>query len=298
MKSMACFLISETSVHRKVVLVKCHFVYFFSAILFFMLSVSPKVLAVDYAYEADQARDQGGLNNYKKALGLYLTALKSSPGSYELHWKTARAFHDYAEEAQDSDIEGWKEICAEYGRLGMEEAQKAIAINGGKVEGYYYYGLNIGVYADGITKFTALAKGLKAKTQHCFEMAYTIDKMFDRGGPILALARFWAVLPWPLKDKKKALTYYRDYQRTPYFSKKADAQVYFAELLLSLGKDENRAEAITFLKMAAQSDNKVFSERAKQLLLKLKPRGRGWHQSEAGSVRAILVTDNRIRPCT
>ncbi len=66
--------------------------------------------------------------------------------------------------------------------------------------------------------FTALKEGLKDKTQTSFETAYGIDKNFNKGGPILSLGRFWAVLPWPLKDKKKSLEYYREFQTTPFFT--------------------------------------------------------------------------------
>jgi len=82
---------------------------------------------------------------------------------------------------------------------------------------------------------------LKDKTQQSFEKTYAINKMYKDGGPMLSLGRFWAVLPWPLRDRKKALTYYREYQQTPYFATNTEAQLFVAELLIQMDGKENKA---------------------------------------------------------
>ena len=86
----------------------------------------------------------------------------------------------------------------------MGFAEKAITLAPDKVEGYYYYGLSVGIYSDGVSILTALSEGLKNKTQQSFETAYKIDKTYNRGGPMLSLGRFWTVLPWPMNDEDKA----------------------------------------------------------------------------------------------
>ncbi len=151
---------------------------------------------------------------------------------------------EYGKEAKRQRIEGWKEICARHGKEGMKYAQGAMEQEPGKTEGFYFYGLSVGIYSDGVSILTALAEGLKKKTQNGFEKAYELDKMYDEAGPILALGRFWAVVPWPFKDKKKALKFYREYQRTQYFAKKDEGKVYLAELLLHLRRKENKADII------------------------------------------------------
>jgi hypothetical protein len=127
----------------------------------------------------------------------------------------------------------------------------------------------VGIYSDGVSILTALAEGLKNKTQNGFEKAYEMDKMYDEAGPILALGRFWAVVPWPFKNKKKALKFYREYQKTPYFAEKDEGKIYLAELLLDLRGKENKAEAKALLEEVAQSDEKYFRDWAKRLLLGL-----------------------------
>jgi len=242
-----------------------------SGLYIFMLILFPiSLMAADYVAEADKLFEQGGLVNYKQAIELYQKAIAENPDSYEAHWKCARAYREYGDTAKSQKVEDWKDICAQSGKEGMQYAQKATELDPAKPDGYYYYGLNVGVYSDGVSIFTALAEGLKDKTQSSFEKTYEIDKMFKEGGPMIALGRFWAVLPWPMYDRKKSLKYYREYQATEYFADNIEAHVYLGELLIQMGGDKNKAEAKGYLEKAAQSDDPYFRDRAKELLAKLK----------------------------
>jgi len=216
--------------------------------------------------EADAAYDKGGLDNYKTAVDLYLKALQANPDDYETNWKCARAHRDYGDEAKSQTIDGWEDLCAEYGKKGMNYAKKAMDLAPDKPEGYYYYGLSVGVYADGVSVLTALSEGLKGKTQSGFEKVYALDKMYNDAGVILALGRFWSVLPWPMKDKKAALKYYREYQDTEFYKTSEAAPVYIAELLLDIGGSANKKEAKGLLEKAKNSEDKYYREEAERLL--------------------------------
>ena len=228
------------------------------------------LMAADYMAEADSAYARGGLDGYKQAIELYEKALAENPDSYEANWKCARAYREYGDEAKSQKVEGWKDICAKYGKSGMQYAQKAVELDPNKPDGHYYYGLNVGIYSDGVSIFTALAEGLKGKTQTSFEKTYEINKMYKDAGPMLSLGRFWAVLPWPLHDRKKSLKYYREYQATEYFADNFEAHVYLGELLIQIGGDENKAEAKGLLEKATKSDDPYFRDQAKELLTKIK----------------------------
>jgi len=245
--------------------------WFLSAsLLFLLVFIFPLgLMAQNYLSEADALYGQGGIENYKRSVDLYLKALEVNPNDYEANWKCARAHMDYGEEAKKQNVEDWKDTCAKYGKEGMKYAQKAIEQEPNKPDGYYYYGLNVGIYSDGVSVFTALKEGLKDKTQRSFEKAYELDKLYDDAGPILALGRFWAVVPWPFKDKKKALKYYREYQATKYFAERDKGKIYLAELLLKLKGKENKAEAKALLEKVAQSDDKYFRDWANRLLAKI-----------------------------
>jgi hypothetical protein len=99
----------------------------------------------------------------------------------------------------------------------------------------------VGIYADGVSILTALAEGLKDKTQSNFEKAYKIDKMYEEAGPVLSLARFWSVLPWPLKDNDKSLEYFKEYSKL--YPDKAEYLIYYAEVLMDEGGKDNKAKA-------------------------------------------------------
>jgi tetratricopeptide (TPR) repeat protein len=226
--------------------------------------------AVDYLAEADKIFDQGGVENYKKSIDLYIKAVEQQPDDYEANWKCARAYREYADKAKKKGVEGWKDICAQYGKAGMQYAKKAIELKPERPDGHYYYGLNVGIYSDGVSILTALSEGLKDKTQQSFEKTYAINKMYKDGGPMLSLGRFWAVLPWPFRDRKKALAYYREYQQTPYFATNTEAQLFVAELLIQMGGEENKAEAKGYLEKGLQSDDLYFKDWAERLQAELK----------------------------
>jgi len=79
-----------------------------------------------------------------------------------------------------------------------------------------------------------------------------------------ALGRFWYVLPRPMTNKKKALAYYREFQKTPCFKESMEAHVYLGELLVE--KRQARREGRALLQVAARSDTKFYADMAKRLL--------------------------------
>ena len=240
------------------------------AIAVIFLSFPLSVAAADYLAEADKIFDQGGIENYKKSIDLYVKAVEQQPDDYEAAWKCARAHREYADKTKKKGIQGWEDICAQFGKAGMQFAQKAIELKPERPDGHYYYGLNVGIYSDGVSIFTALKEGLKDKTQQAFEKTYAINKMYKEGGPMISLGRFWAVLPWPLRDRKKSLAYYREYQQTKFFATNTEAQLFLAELLIQMGGDQNKAEAKEYLAKAVTSDDPYFKNWAQELQAKLK----------------------------
>jgi len=211
--------------------------------------------------------DMKGLENYKKALDLTTAAAKKDPNSFKANWMAAESCRKYGMDAQELDLADWKDTCKLYGKKGMAYGEKAIALNPKKADGYYWYGMNVGIYADATSILTALKEGLKDKTQNSFETAYKIDKKYDKAGPIAALGRFWFVLPWPLNDDDLSLEYYREYQQTEFFAIPDTAQVnvHIAELLMESGSTER--EAKTLLEQVPKlTKNKYWNDKAKALL--------------------------------
>ena len=151
-------------------------------------------------------------------------------------------------------VSGWERIGAEHGKAGMDYAQKAIDLQPGKPDGHFYYGVSAGTYSDGVSIATVFTEGLKNKTQTSSEKAYAY-KTYEQGGPILALGRFWTVLPWPLHDYKAG-----------FLKDSAEAQVYFSELLIKMGGNANKGEARSYLQKTIHSQDSYYKNAAAKLL--------------------------------
>lgn len=224
---------------------------------------------VDKLTKADALmEDEGGLANCKKALDICLQEVEKNPGDYRANWMASKACREFANETKKSEAKGWEEICKTYGKKGMGYAEKAIKLDPGKPDGHYYFGMNVGIYSDGVSILTALKEGLKGKTQTSFETVYKMDKDYDKAGAIVALGRFWQVLPWIAgQDKEKSMKYYREFKKTKYYGipDAVEFNVYFAELLME--ENSTKDEAKDLLNAVPKiSNDKYWNKKAKALL--------------------------------
>ena len=222
---------------------------------------------LDQKAVADALMAEKGLANLKKAVAIYQGLAAKQPDNFEIHWRCAKACREYGYEAQKAGLDNWQAICAEYGKKGMGYAETAIRLQPEKPHGYLFYGVNVGIYSDAVSVFTALREGLKDKTLNSLQRAYEIDKTLERGGPILGLGRFWHMVPWPYKDKDKALAYYREYQQSRFFGKRIEGHIFLAELLIEKWGREHKNEARKLLEAAInQTEEPYWRNRAKALL--------------------------------
>lgn len=235
--------------------------FLYVLICMFLFSFHFVALAENLLVEADALFEKGDIGSILESIPLYIKAVEADPESYEANWKCARAHREYADHALELEVEGWKEICKEYGKKGMGYAEKAEELEPEKIEGHYYFGLSAGTYSDGVSILKALKEGLKGSTQDAFYKAYDIDKMYDIGGPMLAIGRFWHQLPFPFKNKKRAEKYFEE--RHKYFPDDPEGLVYYAELLIDSRKKD---EARPLLEKAIAGDEPFFSEWAQRLL--------------------------------
>lgn len=199
----------------------------------------------------------------------YESAVKlaaAAPQDYALNWKAAQAARKYGDYLVTEEITGWKDTARLAAKEGMKYGEIAFKLNPTGIEGWYWYGLCVGTYSDCVSIVKAIAEGLKGKTQMGFENAYKFDKMYDNGGPILSLGRFWQVLPGIAgQDRKKAEQLFDEY--IAIFGKNADANSNAWYYRGQLYKDTGRtAQARVDLEKAAAMGNKD----AKKLLAELK----------------------------
>ncbi|MCD6270440.1 hypothetical protein J7J23_01520 [bacterium] len=236
-------------------------------ILMFLLPLTALAASGESLAKADALFNKGGIENIKNSIPLYVQAAKENPNSYEANWKCARAYREYADRYHKKGLEGWKGVCAKYGKIGMSYGEKAIAINPDGVEGNFFYGACVGIYSDGVSVLTALREGLKGKTQKAFEKAYKANKNYEDGAPMIALGRFWSVLPWPLRNRGLAVKYLlENINAFPKGKHIAETEVYLGEVLVDMNKD---SKAKVFLKKAANSSDSYYSKEAKRILKKI-----------------------------
>jgi len=207
-----------------------------------------------------------GIPQLKSAAEAAVKAAAAAPGDYAANWAAAKACRKYGDEMVVQASEGWKDLAKAAARDGMKYGEIAQKLNPKSVEGWYWYGLNVGTYSDCVSILTAIAEGLKGKTQKGFESAYAIDKAYDNGGPILSLGRFWQVLPGIAgRDLKKAEQLFDEYigQFGSGADPNEDAWYYRGSLYKDQGK---KAEARADLQKAASMGQKD----AAKLLAELK----------------------------
>jgi hypothetical protein len=117
------------------------------ALFFVLVFILPLgLMAEDYLSKADCLYEQGGAENHKRSIDLYLKVMKENPNDYEANWKCARAYREYGEAIKRQAVEGWKKACAKYGKEGMKYAQKAIEKEPNKPDAGF------GLLSPGLTK--------------------------------------------------------------------------------------------------------------------------------------------------
>jgi tetratricopeptide (TPR) repeat protein len=180
-----------------------------------------------------------GIPELKAAADKAVAAANAAPNDYAANWMAAQALRKYGDRLVVDQVSGWKDLAKAAAKDGMKYGEIAQKMNPNGIEGWYWYGLCVGTYSDCVSILTALAEGLKGKTQKGFEMAYNVNKMYDNGGPMLSLGRFWQVLPGIAgKDLKKAEQLFNEYISLFGTSKdpNKDAWYYRGALYKELGK--------------------------------------------------------------
>ncbi len=201
----------------------------------------------------------------KESITKYQAAFKLNPKSFEARWRLARSYFwitdNTKNKTRDKDM-GW---------LGYTHALQALRLKPKRVEGHYWAALCMGEYSKGLGILTALKKGIEGKFKRHLSKAMSIKRCYDHGGGDRAFGNLFFLLPWPKKDRKKALKHYswslrcrKDVPRTYYYIGRAQSD------------DGNKAEAITALekcltvRRGKATDNYRAKRWCKKLLATLK----------------------------
>jgi predicted Zn-dependent protease len=162
---------------------------------------------------------------------------------FEVLWRTARLKVWLGEVATDPAAK--RTLGADAAAL----ARKALALRPQRVEGHYYTALGVGIYCLGVGVIKILREGRDREFTEELDRALAIDPYFNAGGPLLAKGRYFFELPWPMRDVKKAIDYYR--RVLARFRYQPRARLFLAEALL---RDDRAAEADSELARLFEGD--------------------------------------------
>jgi tetratricopeptide (TPR) repeat protein len=156
-------------------------------------------------------------------------ALAQDPRSYGVTWRVGRAYWWVGHTAEDSAAR--MAACAE----GMRYGEAAIHLVPDGIEGHFVYAMSVGEYAANIGVMQAISEGIGPKFERASLDVYALDRDYDDGTPIVALGRYYYMLPWPLRDLNKSRQYLEEArQRHP---RALWGRVYLGQTYYALGQE-------------------------------------------------------------
>ncbi len=193
-------------------------------------------------------------------------AVARAPGDYGVLWRAARLHFWLSDDPALPAAER-----SRIGKLGWDLAERAVAARPDDVAGHYWAMANIGNYALGLGVVSALAGGMEGKFRARLERAAALNAGYEHGGIDAAWGRFYAKLPWPLRDAKRAAAHFRRVTDVnPYHLR---ARVYWADLQLD---QDNPREAKRLLEEVAAAPGDKYDgpeeRRAKLMAARLMPK--------------------------
>ncbi len=186
------------------------------------------------------AREQTGA--VQAVIELGSRALKVDPKSYEVMWRVARAHWWVASNEKSREVS--KSIAAK----GVELAAQAQGLGANRVEGHYIYALSIGEYGTRLGTAKAVWEGIVGKFETAALESYELDRDFDDGGPMIALGRYYYLLPWLKRDLEKSRRYLEELKaRHP---DRLIGRFYLGQTYYELGEKEKAQRELEFVAQA------------------------------------------------
>ncbi len=216
----------------------------------------------------DDYQKKATIETLKQSLDLCVNALKNDPDNFELLWRCARSAGQYSEGAYGLQVDGWKKICFEWGKKGSDFGGRAQKKEPERVEGYFWQVVCVGKHAIATGLITAMKEGFYGKSKYCIEKAYEKDKSYLDYSPTISRSQFYFNIPWPIKNKKRALQYFEEYEKNAKWEWEGNLRrIVSAELLLSLKKDKYTDKAKRFIETALNDPclPKKYREKATQI---------------------------------
>jgi hypothetical protein len=170
--------------------------------------------------------------------------LSGAPGGtdrYEVQWRLARALFFLGQEASSRDSS--RQLYA----AGIGAGERAVALNDARVEGHFWVGVNLALFAE----TNGGIRGVRALHSARLELnrAIVIDESYHCAGPLRVLGRVLHKAPWILGGNRKRSRNLLDRALT-IASQNTVTLIYSAELALDSG---DHARASNLLQQVIES---------------------------------------------
>jgi hypothetical protein len=192
-------------------------------------TVPEAVAQIDALYRLRD--DRAALDDQRRLID---ETARRAPSDYEVLWRAARLYFWLGDDPSLAN-----DARSALGKVGWDYAERAIARDAGRPDGYFWAAVNIGTYALGLGAFKAMTSGLEDKFKAHLQRAAELSPAYYYGGVDVAWGRFYEKLPWPKRDRRKAEQHLRLVltQQNPYNLR---ARVFLAD---TLAHDHRAAEA-------------------------------------------------------
>lgn len=200
----------------------------------------------------------------KEALSKYEKALQLAVDKYPVYWRLAKILYYIGDHTKGD--KGKQEIF----QKGIDYAKKAVELEPKKPDGYYWVGVNYGLYgeAKGILKSLSLVGPIKEAMNKILE----IDPSYEDGGADRVLGRMYYRLPgFAGGSKKKSLEHLL--KSKEFGPEDPVTRVYLAETCMGLKEFDKAKEELEYV--VNMEDDPCWvsglgeqKERAKELLKK------------------------------
>ncbi len=233
--------------------------------------------------KADELQNKASADaEHESLIKMLKEAAAKNPNSFDLQWRTSRALGiwadqinmrntlDNAKKANPKNVDGIlaaeKDMSPELGKkvsaLGGEArgyAEKAIALNPNRVEGYYYNSLALSMYSLGKGVISALSEGIRPKLVEAAKKAIEKDKTYNDGSPLRIYGRYYYKVPWPYTDKKESEKILQEALQVSQNSLRT--LLYLGDTLYALGKrEEAKKQWERIISASASAHEKVLED--------------------------------------
>jgi tetratricopeptide (TPR) repeat protein len=224
---------------------------FFLILLFFSFSFSLfSQDAKDLISQADELYlEMNDMVTAEKARDMYMKAWQIAENRYEGYWKLSRMFYYIG--ANTERKKDKKVIFSQ----GIYYAERAVELEPERPNGYYWLGVNYGVYGEarGVLKSLFLVDDIKKAMNKVVEL----DRSYEEGGPDRVLGRLYFKVPgFAGGSKKKSLEHLQ--KSLEYGPNDPLTRYYLAETYLSLNEVENARKELDFI-LELESDDRWVS---------------------------------------